>query len=391
MSDAYVKRAAYLVFGAPAVGVDEAEAMREVVLSGWMGTGPKTKLFEERFGAYVGRRYAVGVNSCTAALFLSLHALDLKPGDEVITTPLTFAATVNVIEHVGARPVFVDVLPDTGLIDPDALRAAVTPRTRAVLPVHLYGRACAMSDISALCERHGLALVEDCAHAIESTYRGRRAGTFGKAACYSFYVTKNITTVEGGMLLTDDAEFAARVKRLALHGMSADAWARFSDKGYKHYQVVEPGFKFNMTDMQSAMGLVQFDKIESFLERREVLWKRYQQALAELPLVLPPLPEPDSVHARHLFTVLADPERCGMTRDELVSALHDRNIGTGVHYVGQHLQPYYREKYRLRPEDFPNATRHSLQTLSLPLSPKVTDRDVDDVVSALKDALNRAR
>jgi dTDP-4-amino-4,6-dideoxygalactose transaminase len=242
-----------------------------------------------------------------------------------------------------------------------------------------------------VCERHGLTLVEDCAHAIESTYHGRRVGTFGKAACYSFYVTKNITTVEGGMLLTDDAEFAARVKRLALHGMSADAWARFSDKGYKHYQVVEPGYKFNMTDMQSAMGLVQFEKIGSFLERREAIWRRYQEALADLPIQLPPAAEPGSAHARHLFTVLVDPDRCGITRDQLLSELDERKIGTGVHYMGQHLQPYYRDKYGVRPDDFPNATRHSLQTLSLPLSPRLTDHDVEDVVGALRDALSQVR
>lgn len=390
MTEVRSTRSSFLVFGAPAVGADEADAVRDVIMSGWMGTGPKSKLFEDRFRTLIGREYAVAVNSCTAALFLSFHALGLRPGDEVITTPLTFAATVNVIEHLGARPVFVDVDEATGLIDPDRVRGAITPRTRALLPVHLYGRACAMSELMPLCDKHGLTLVEDCAHAVETTHHGRRVGTFGKVACYSFYVTKNITTVEGGMLLTDDAELAQRLKRLALHGMSADAWARFSDQGYKHYQVVEPGYKFNMTDMQAAMGLVQLAKIDAMLSRRETLWRYYDERLRDLPLELPPPAEAGSVHARHLYTVLVDQARCGVSRDTMLTELHKRNIGTGVHYIGQHLQPYYRDKYGLRPEDFPHATRHSLQTMSLPLSPRLLESDLADVVEALREALGGA-
>ena len=387
MSEPKAKRSSFLIFGSPAVGEEEANAVRDVVLSGWMGTGPKSKQFEEEFRKYVGRQHAVAVNSCTAALFLSLHALALKPNDEVITTPLTFAATANVIEHVGAKPVFVDVDPTTGLIDPAQVRAAVTPRTRAVLPVHLYGRACAMDELTAICAEHSLALVEDCAHAIETTHRGRRVGTYGNVSCYSFYVTKNLTTVEGGMLLTDDADLALRLKRVALHGMSADAWSRFSDQGYKHYQVVEPGYKYNMTDMQAAMGLIQLGKVAAMLTRREELWRRYDEKLAGLPLTLPPPAEAGSVHARHLYTVLVDAARAGLSRDKLLTELHRRNIGSGVHYMGQHLQPFYADKYGLTPEQFPHATRHSLQTLSLPLSPRLSDADVDDVVAAVREAL----
>lgn len=390
MTNPKAKRSSFLVFGSPAVGEEEIAAVRDVMLSGWMGTGPKSKQFEEEFRAYVGREHAVAVNSCTAALFLSLHALALSPEDEVITTPLTFAATANVIEHVGARPVFVDVDPKTGLIDPERVAAAITKRTRAVLPVHLYGRACEMDDILALCQKHGLALVEDCAHAIETTHHGRRAGTYGNVSCYSFYVTKNLTTVEGGMLLTDDAELAKRLKRLALHGMTADAWSRFSDQGYKHYQVVEPGYKFNMTDMQAAMGLVQMKKLGGMLERREVLWRYYDEKLRSLPFELPPPTEPGSVHARHLYTILVDPARAGISRDKMLTELNARNIGSGVHYMGQHLQPYYRDKYGLTPEQFPHATRHSLQTLSLPLSAKLGESDLDDVVLALAAAIESA-
>lgn len=387
MTELKGRRASFLVFGAPAVGVEEADAVREVILGGWMGTGPKSKQFEERFKQYVGREHAVAVNSCTAALFLGLHALGLGPGDEVITTPLTFTATVNVIEHAGATPVFVDVDRRTGLIDPELVRRAITPRTKALMPVHLYGRTCAMGTLAALAEEHGLHLIEDCAHSIESTFEGRRAGTFGKVACYSFYVTKNVTTVEGGMALTDDAELAARLKRLALHGMSADAWARFSDQGYRHYQVVEPGYKFNMTDIQAAMGLVQLDKMEAMLVKREELWRYYDRRLADLPFELPPAPDPGSIHARHLYTILVSEERGGVSRDRMLVELQKRNIGAGVHYLGQHLQPYYREKYSLLPEHFPNATYHSLRTLSLPLSARLTEQDLDDVVLALTEAL----
>jgi dTDP-4-amino-4,6-dideoxygalactose transaminase len=390
VSDLKAKRSSFLVFGAPAVGEEEANALRDVVLSGWMGTGPKSKQFEEEFRKYVGREYAVAVNSCTAALFLSLHALSLKPEDEVITTPLTFTATVNVIEHCGAKPVFVDVDPKTGLIDPALVRAAVTPNTKAILPVHLYGRACAMDEISAIAREHKLALVEDCAHSIETTLGSRKVGTYGDVSCYSFYVTKNLTTVEGGMLLTDNAELAARLKRLALHGMSADAWSRFSDQGYKHYQVVEPGYKFNMTDLQAAMGLIQLRKVPEMLVRREQLWQRYDEKLGQLPLTLPAPAEPGNVHARHLYTVLVDSAVAGISRDKLLTELHRRNIGTGVHYMGQHLQPYYQNKYGFTAEQFPHATRHSLQTLSLPLSPRLSDADQDDVIAAVTEALRSA-
>jgi dTDP-4-amino-4,6-dideoxygalactose transaminase len=381
----YTKRDSFLVFGSPSVGAEEADAVRDVILSGWMGTGPKAALFEEQFKAYVGRAHAVSVSSCTAAMFLGLHALNLNPGDEILTTPLTFAATVNVIEHVGARPVFVDVEPGTGLMDVAHIAAAITPQTRAILPVHLYGRACDMTGLASIADAHGIPVIEDCAHSIETTWNRRNVGTFGRLACYSFHATKNLTTVEGGMLLTDDGDLAARLKRLAFHGLSADTWTRFRDRGRGHYEVLEPGYKANMTDTQAAMGLVQLSKLEAMLARRDALWQRYDARLRDLPLVLPPPVAPGSRHARHLYTVLVDPARTALSRDRVLEELHARNIGAGVHFVGQHLQPYYRDRYGLRPDDFPEATRHSERTLSLPLSARLTEADVDDVVSALTD------
>ncbi len=328
-------------------------------------------------------RAAVG--SCTAALHLSLLALELEPGDEVITTALTFCATVNAIIHAGATPVLADVDPATMNLDPAAVAAAVTPRTRAVLPVHFAGRPCDMDALGELCGRHGLgSAVEDCAHAIETTYRGRHAGTFGDFGCFSFYVTKNVATGEGGMVVARDEGRAARIKRLALHGMTADAWKRFSDEGYRHYLVREAGFKYNMMDLQAALGLHQLARVEENWRRRAEVWRRYQEGFADLPLDLPAEPEPDTRHAHHLYTVLVDEARAGLGRDAVLEAMTRENIGVGVHYLAIPEHPYYQETYGWRPEEWPEATAIGRRTVSLPLSAKLTDGDVDDVVAALR-------
>ena len=277
--------------------------------SGWLGTGPKVAQFEEDFKRYVNAPYAVAVNSCTAALHLAILAAGIKPGDEVITTPLTFCATVNAIIHAGATPVLVDVDPHTMNIDPARIEEKITPRTRAILPVHFAGRPCDMQAICAIVEKHDLKLIEDCAHAIETEYHGRKAGTFGDFGCFSFYVTKNVVTGEGGMVLARNEEDAARIKMLALHGMSKDAWKRFGDEGYKHYFVVECGYKYNMMDIQAAIGLHQLKRVEANWLRREQIWQQYQAAFADLPLVLPAPPEEDTRHAYHLYTVLVDEAR----------------------------------------------------------------------------------
>ena len=390
MSDTPIRgRDDFLVFGAPAIGDEEIAEVVASLRSGWLGTGPKVARFEADFAAYEDAPHAVAVSSCTAALHLSMLALEVQPGDEVITTALTFAATVNAIIHAGATPVLVDVDPATMNLDPAAAAAVVGERTRAILPVHFAGRPCDMDALAKLRDDRGLALIEDCAHAIETEYHGRHAGTFGDFGCFSFYVTKNVVTGEGGMVLARREEDAARIKVLALHGMSKDAWKRFSDEGYRHYYVTECGYKYNMTDLQAALGIHQLARVERNWERRRQIWGRYQAELDGLGLGLPAEPEPGTRHALHLYTVLVDEERCGVARDPFLEAMTAQGIGVGVHYLAIPEHPYYRERFGWRPDDYPAARRIGRQTVSLPLSPALNDADVTDVVRAVRRVLGR--
>jgi len=375
------------VFGAPDIRDDEIQEVVDSMRSGWLGTGPKVARFEREFGRYVASPHAVALNSCTAALHLSLLASGVGPGDEVITTALTFCATVNAIIHAGATPVLADVDPVTMNIDPREVARKISPRTKALVPVHFAGRLCAMDAILPLVEGHGLVLIEDCAHAIETTWRGRHAGTFGAFGCFSFYVTKNVATGEGGIVTARDETDASRVKTLGLHGMSHDAWKRFSDEGYAHYQVVAPGFKYNMMDLQAAIGLHQLARVETAWLRRRAIWKRYDEAFAKLPLATPAPPEPETRHAHHLYTVLVDEKAAGISRDGTLRALTQEGIGVGVHYLAIPEHPYYREHLGWRPEDVPHATSIGRRTISLPISPKLTDDDVSDVITAVQRVL----
>lgn len=379
----------FLVFGAPAIEEAEIHEVVASIKSGWLGTGPKVARFENDFRAYKNAEYAVAVNSCTAALHLSILAAGIKPGDEVITTAMTFCATVNAIIHVGATPMLVDVDPTTMNINPAQVEARITPNTRAIFPVHFAGRPCDMDALTGIAERYQLKVIEDCAHAIETEYKGRKAGTFGDFGCFSFYVTKNVVTGEGGMVLTRCEEDAARIKMLALHGMSKDAWKRFSDEGYKHYQVVECGFKYNMMDLQAAIGIHQLARVEQNWLRRQAIWNRYQQALADLPITLPAVPEPGTRHAYHLYSVLVDEGRTGISRDGFLDAMTAQNIGVGVHYLSIPEHPYYQQRFGWKPENYPNAMRIGRQTVSLPISAKLTDEDVEDVILAVKRVLTR--
>jgi dTDP-4-amino-4,6-dideoxygalactose transaminase len=372
-----------LVFGAPLIEEPEINEVLDSLRSGWLGTGPKVKRFEEMFRQRAGAKHAVAVNSCTAGLHLSLLAAGIGAGDEVITTAMTFVATANVIIHSGATPVLVDCDRETGLIQPRAIEKAITPRTRAIIPVHLYGRPCAMDDIMDIASRHGCVVIEDAAHAIETVYRGRKIGTIGHLTNFSFYVTKNITTSEGGMVTTEDGELAERIRIYSLHGLSSDAWRRFADEDFVHYHAEVAGFKYNMTDMQAALGIHQLQKLDRLVERRTEIWRLYNEAFAALPVGLPPPDEPGTVHAHHLYTLIIDEARCGMTRDVFAKKLIQLNIGIGIHFRGVHLQPYYCRRFGFRPEAFPNATWISERTVSLPLSAGLSDEDVKDVIEAV--------
>ena len=377
----------YLIFGSPRIEEDEIEEVVASLRSGWLGTGPKVAQFQSDFRDYFGSKHAIALNSCTAGLHLSLLAAGIGPGDEVITTPLTFAATANSIVHVGARPVFADVELPSMNIDPDAIEAAITPRTKAVIPVHFAGRPCDMSRILEIARGHGLIVIEDAAHAIESRYHGWKVGNIGDFTCFSFYVTKNIITGEGGMVTTNDDDWAEFIRIHSLHGLSKDAWKRYSDDGFKHYQVVAPGYKYNMMDIQAAIGIHQLKKIGQYHLRRREIWGRYDEAFAELPVEIPPPEEPDTLHARHLYTLLLRLDEIGASRDEFQERLHRMNIGTGIHFVALHLHPYYAETYEYCPEDFPNALYVSERTISMPLSAKLTDSDVASVIEAVQRAI----
>jgi dTDP-4-amino-4,6-dideoxygalactose transaminase len=380
-------RDSYLVFGSPQILEPEINEILATLRSGWLGTGPKVAAFESEFRDYIGAQHALAVNSCTAALHLSLMAIGLKPGDEVIVPSMTFASTANSVIHAGGKPVLADVNRWTMCLDPEDMERRITRRTRAVIPVHFAGRACDMDAILELAVRHKLRIIEDCAHAVETLYHGRHAGTLGDLGCFSFYVTKNVVTGEGGMVTTDNIAWAPRIKMLALHGLSADAWKRFSDEGFKHYEVMEPGFKYNMMDLQAALGLHQLDRVETNLERRRQIWARYDQAFADLPVFLPAPEEEATRHARHLYTLLLDIDRLRAGRDGIQAALHRQRIGTGIHYRAVHLHHYYREAFGYAPGDLTNAGWISDRTLSIPLSAKLTDQDIESVIFAVRHTL----
>lgn len=380
-------RSTFLVFGSPKIEQPEIDSVVDSIANGWLGTGPKVQRFENAFKEYIGVKYSIALNSCTAGLHLAMVVLGLKPGDEVITTPMTFCATANTIIHAGGRPVFVDIDRKTLNIDPKKIEAAITPKTKAIIPVHFAGRPCDMDAIMSIAAKYKLRVVEDCAHAIETEYHGKKTGTFGDLGCFSFYVTKNIVTGEGGMVVTNNEEFADKIKMYGLHGMSRDAWKRFSDEGFKHYQVIFPGFKYNMMDIQAAIGIEQLKRADKYYKRRQKIWAEYNKRLAKLPLILPVPFEPNTRHALHLYTVLLDIDKTNITRDQLLDALIKEKIGTGVHYTALHLHPYYQKTYGYKRGDFPEAEFVSDRTLSLPISAKLDDRDLNDVVEALEKTL----
>jgi len=387
-------REKFLVFGAPDIREPEIQEVVETLRSGWLSSGPRCRKFEELFRAYIGCDHAIALNSCTAGLELALEALGIGPGDEVITTPLTFCATANVIVHRGARPIFVDVDRQTGNIDPEEVLRVISKKTKAILPVHLYGRPCAMNELMTIARDHGLYVIEDAAHASEAWYRGRKIGTIGDVTVYSFYATKNLVTGEGGMLVTNKEEVADEIRIKHLHGLSRDAWKRYSEEGFQPYDVIAAGYKYNMMDIQAALGIHQLARLEENLKIRERYWQTYDEAFASIEGIITPqrvFEHPDfgkTRHARHLYTILLDLDRLGISRWEFIDALKEEKIGTGIHFIALHLHSFYQDRFGYKRGDFPNAEYISDRTVSLPLSSRLKQEDVFDVIKAVQKVIS---
>lgn len=383
----------FLPFALPEIGEEEIAEVVDALRSGWVTTGPKTRQFEQDFAAFLGEDglHAIAVNSATAGLHLALEALGIGPGDEVITTTHTFTATAEVVRYLGADVRLVDIDPATLNIDPAAIEAAITPRTKAIMPVHYAGLAVDMDAIADIARRHGLKVVEDAAHALPTTWKGRLIGTHGSdAIVFSFYANKTMTTGEGGMLVTRSSELAARAKVMRLHGINRDAFDRFTAKVPSwYYEIVAPGFKYNLTDIAAALGLHQLKRVQGFQAKREALAQRFDAALADLPLILPPRPvHAGDLHAWHLYVVRLKDD-AGITRDQLIETLFADGIGVSVHYIPLHLHPYWKERYALQPESFPHSQKAYERMVSLPLYTRMTEADVDRVVASVRRAFGR--
>ena len=380
-------QAPFLPFALPEIGEDEINEVVDSLRSGWVTTGPKAKRFEQDFAAFLGdpQIECVAVNSATAGLHLALEAMGLGPGDEVITTTHTFTATAEVVRYLGADVVLVDIDPATLNIDPKRVEAAITPRTRCIIPVHYAGLAVDMIAILDIARKHGLRVLEDAAHALPTTLEKELIGTMGSdATVFSFYANKTMTTGEGGMLVTRNAELAKRARVMRLHGMNRDAFDRFTAKTPSwYYEIVAPGFKYNMTDIAAAMGIHQLKRIPAFQARREQIAQAYLAAFADLPLVLPPQAQAGDVHSWHLF-VLRLADGLAMSRDEFIERMFAAGIGCSVHYIPLHLQPYWRDRYQLRAEQFPHSQRAFERMLSIPLYTTMSDADVQRVIAAVR-------
>lgn len=381
------KRKEYLPFHRPLLGREEEEEVLRTLRSGWLSCGPKTEKFEQAIKNYVGAKFAVGLNSCTAALHLGLVVSGIKKGDEVITTPFTYVATGNVIVQQEATPVFADIESDTLNINPGLIEKKITSKTKAIMPVHYAGHPCQMDKILSIARKYKLLVIEDAAHALGSEYKGRKIGTIGDITCFSFHATKNITTGEGGMLTTEDKKKAEMVKILSLHGLSQNAWKRYLEKKFRPYEAVALGFKYNMSDLEASLGLVQLKKIEKFWRIRKSYVKRYNEAFSQVGELKLLTQQRDVKHSHYIYVVLLELEKLNINRDEFVATLREENIGASVHFMSLHLQKYYRERFGFKKLDFPEAYRASERCVSLPIYPKMSGKDIDDVIYAVKDIL----
>ena len=376
-------RTEFLPYHLPSIGQGEIDAVIDTLRSGWLTTGPKVKRFEAAFAAAVGVPHAIAVNSRTAGIHLGLEAFGVGRDDEVIVPTFTFAATAEVVVYLSARPVLVDCQRDTYNVDPEAVESAVTSRTRGLIPVHFGGQACDMDEILEIARCHRLAVIEDAAHALPASYRGRPIGGIGEITCFSFYATKTLTTGEGGMVTTRDAAAADRMRSMGLHGISRDAWKRYMADGSWYYEILQPGFKYNLTDLAAGIGIEQLRRQDEFRQARAHIAERYTAAFASLEEVRLPTVLPDREHAWHLYVIEIDPTRLRINRNGFIIALREQGIGTSVHFIPLHLHPYYRDRFGFKPTDFPNALAAFERVLSLPIYPAMTDQDVDDVISAV--------
>ncbi|RMF48818.1 MAG: DegT/DnrJ/EryC1/StrS aminotransferase family protein [Chloroflexota bacterium] len=383
----FQRRSTFLPFSPPSISEEEIAAVVETLRSEWITTGPKTKEFEQLFADYIGASAALALNSCTGGLHIALAALGIGPGDEVITTPITFACSANVIEHVGATPILADVEPETLTLDLQQVAQKITARTKAIMPVHFAGHPAEMRPLLDLAAQHRLFVIEDAAHALPAKYEGQMIGTLSDFTAFSFYATKNLTTAEGGML-TGAPERIAEARLWSLHGMNRDAWKRYSSEGSWYYEVVLPGFKYNMTDIQAALGIVQLRRLSEFQARRRAIVAQYQAAFSALEALQVPVERPNVEHAWHLYTLRLNLEQLRITRAQFIEELKARNIATSVHFIPIHLHPYYRDRYGWRPEDFPVAYWEYQRLVSLPLHPRLSDADVADVINAVYDVVS---
>jgi dTDP-4-amino-4,6-dideoxygalactose transaminase len=381
----------FLPYNLPDISDIEVDAVVETLRSGWLAPGPRVRAFEEDFARYAGTRHAIALDSATAGMHLALICSEIGPGDEVITTPTTFAATVNVIIHTGATPVLADICADDYCIDPAAIERSITPRTRAIMPVHHGGSACRMQEITAIAQKHGLCVIEDAAHAVGTQIDGRNVGSFGDATVFSFYPTKNIASGRGGMLTTDDDALAERARLLALHGMSNDAWDRYTARGSWAYQVLAAGYNYAMSDYQAALGHAQFSRIDEFQAKRRTLAGRFNERFDALEEIARPIERIGTTHAWHLYVIRIRPERLRINRDEFIVSLKERGIGTSVHFIPIHHHPYYREQYGWAPGDFPVADAAFETMISLPLYTRMTESEVDRVATAVEDIVTEHR
>lgn len=395
-ADKVIRRSSFLHFALPDTDETEINEMAEAIRSGWVTTGPKTRQFEQEFAAVVEARHAIAVNSCTAAMHLALEAIGLQQGDEVITSPYTFAATAEVVTYFQAKPVLVDICPTDLNINPDQIEAAVTERTRAIIPVHIAGLPAELDAIYTIADKHGLTVIEDAAHAFPAKYKGRTIGAAAvggqrSAVCFSFYATKTITTGEGGMICTDDEALAERCRLMALHGISKDAWKRYTAEGSWYYEIIAPGYKYNMTDVAAAMGLAQLRKAERMWQRRREIARRYNEAFSALPELRIPADRADCQHAWHLYILRLNLDWLRLDRAQFIQELKQLNIGASVHFIPLHLHPYYHHAYGYRPTDFPVAFSEFQRVVSLPIYSKMSDEDVADVIQAVSSLVVKYR